>query len=124
MAQRLLLAIFLGGAAGGLARAALERGWPADGHSWPWVTFAVNLAGTAALAYVIARLGRRTYVRALVGVGFCGALTTFSTLQLEVLELVHNRCFGLAVGYAAASVGGGLAVALAVSALARPRPAP
>ena len=72
MGRRLLLAIFLGGAAGGLARAALERGWPADGHSWPWVTFAVNLAGTAILAYVIAHLGERTYVRALAGIGFCG----------------------------------------------------
>ena len=43
-------AIFLGGAAGGLARAALEQAWPADGHGWPWVTFAVNIAGTALLA--------------------------------------------------------------------------
>ena len=57
MGARLLPAIFLGGAAGGLARAALEQAWPADGHSWPWVTFAVNIAGTALLAYVVARLG-------------------------------------------------------------------
>ena len=48
MGLRLLLAIFLGGGAGGLARAALERGWPADGHSWPWGTFAVKVpAGTS-----------------------------------------------------------------------------
>ena len=123
MGRRLLLAIFLGGAAGGLARAALERGWPADGHSWPWVTFAVNLAGTAILAYVIAHLGERTYVRALAGVGFCGALTTFSTLQLEALELAHDHHVALAVAYAGGSVGGGLLVAYGVSSLARPRPA-
>ena len=48
--------------AGGLARAALERHWPADGHGWPWVTFAVNLAGTALLAscYCSCRGGRRS----------------------------------------------------------------
>jgi CrcB protein len=123
MGRRLLLAIFLGGAAGGLARAALERGWPADGHSWPWVTFAVNLAGTAILAYVVCRLERRTYVRALVGIGFCGALTTFSTLQLEALELAHDHQVALAIAYAVGSVGGGLLVAAGVSSLARPRPA-
>ena len=63
MGVRLLAAIFAGGAAGGLARAALERHWPADGHSWPWVTFGVNLAGTALLAYVITRLSHRPYAR-------------------------------------------------------------
>jgi CrcB protein len=124
MGRRLLLAIFLGGAAGGLARAALERGWPADGHSWPWVTFAVNMAGTAVLAYVVTRLERRTYVRALIGVGFCGALTTFSTLQLEALELAHHHHVALAIAYAAGSVAGGLLIAYGVSAPARPRPAP
>ena len=56
MRERLLPAIFLGGAAGGLARAALEQAWPASGHGWPWVTFAVNIAGTALLASVLAVL--------------------------------------------------------------------
>ena len=91
MGGRLLLAIFLGGAGGGLARAALERAWPADGHSWPWVTFAVNIAGTALLAYLATRIGGWPSARPLLGIGFCGALTTFSTLQLEALELVHDH---------------------------------
>ena len=58
MGGRLLFAIFLGGAGGGLARAALEREWPADGHSWPWVTFAVNIAGTGlGAAYGLGSIG-------------------------------------------------------------------
>jgi CrcB protein len=117
--QRILLAIFLGGAAGGLARAVLEREWPADGRSWPWVTFAVNAAGTAVLAFVVARLDGRRYARPLVGVGFCGALTTFSTMQLEALELAHRHHVVLALAYAAGSVGAGLLVAFGVAALAR-----
>jgi CrcB protein len=118
--RRSLLAIFLGGAAGGLARALLEREWPADGRSWPWVTFAVNVAGTAVLAFVVARLEPRRCARPLVGVGFCGALTTFSALQLEALELAHRDHVALAIAYAGGSVGAGLVVALAVAGLARP----
>jgi CrcB protein len=122
MGWRLLLAIFLGGAGGGLARAALEREWPADGHSWPWVTFAVNIAGTALLAYVVTHLGGRPLARPLLGIGFCGALTTFSTLQLEALELAHDHHVALGAAYAAGSIGVGLLTARAVSALVRRRP--
>jgi CrcB protein len=120
MRQRLLLAVFLGGVAGGLARTLLERTWPSDGRTWPWVTFAVNIAGTAVLAYVVARLSERRYARPLVGVGFCGALTTFSTLQLEALELAHRHHVALAIAYAAGTIGAGLFVAYGVGRLARP----
>jgi fluoride exporter len=116
MGERILLAIFAGGAAGGLARAALEHAWPADGHSWPWVTFAVNVAGTALLASIITHLNARPYARPLVGIGFCGALTTFSTLQLEALELADNHHAALGAAYAAASIGAGLLAAYAASA--------
>jgi CrcB protein len=44
----------------------------------------VNVAGAALLGYVVAALPHR---RPLLGTGFCGGLTTFSTLQLEALEL-------------------------------------
>jgi CrcB protein len=115
MGTRLLAAIFAGGAAGGLARAALERHWPADGHSWPWVTLAVNLAGTALLAYVITRLNHRPSARPLLGIGLCGALTTFSTLQLEALQLADNDHALLGATYAVTSIAAGLLVAYAVS---------
>ncbi len=115
-----LLAILLGGAAGGLARAGLERASPADGTGWPWVTFAVNVAGTAVLAYVVTRHGERPLARPLVGIGFCGALTTFSTLQLEALQLADGGHAALGAAYALGSIGAGLLIAWAVSALARP----
>ena len=111
MGVRLLAAIFAGGAAGGVARAALERHSPSDGHSWPWVTFGVNLAGTALLAYVITCLSHRPYARPLIGIGLCGALTTFSTLQLEALELADNDHAVLGATYALTSIVAGLLVA-------------
>jgi CrcB protein len=115
MRARLLLTIFVGGAVGGLARAGLERGWPADGRSWPWVTFAVNIAGTAVLAYVVTRLSHRPQARPLLGIGLCGALTTFSTLQLEALELADHDRAALGATYALTSIAAGLLVAYAVS---------
>jgi fluoride exporter len=117
--ERLLWAIFLGGAAGGAARAALARAWPGDGHSWPWVTFAVNIAGTAFLAFVIARLDRHRSARPLLGIGLCGALTTFSTFQLEALELARNHHAPLAAGYVALSLAAGMLAAFAVLRLPR-----
>jgi len=126
MHARLLPAIFLGGAAGGLSRAALEQAWPANGHSWPWVTFAVNIAGTVVLAslFVLVQQWRRhpPYLGPLLGIGLCGALTTFSTLQLELLQMLDHGEGGLAAGYAVASVAAGLlAIALTTNLVRRAR---
>jgi CrcB protein len=126
MGARILLAIFAGGVAGGVARAALEQAWPASGHGWPWVTFAVNIAGTALLAYVITSLDTRIapsiYARSLLGIGLCGALTTFSTLQLEALELADNHHALLGAAYALLSVGAGMLAIYVVTRIVRAKP--
>ena len=48
---------------------AWSRAAPADGRSWPWVTFAVNIAGTTLLAYVVTRLSHRPHASPLLGIG-------------------------------------------------------
>jgi fluoride exporter len=114
MQERLLLAIFVGGAIGAVARAGLVEAFPVTGHGWPWATFLVNIVGAALLGYFVTRLQERlppsTYPRPLVGTGLCGALTTFSTLQVEVIELVRNEHALLGVSYMAVSVTAGLLV--------------
>lgn len=113
---RVAAAVVLGGAAGAVARHWLALELPVgDGSRWPWATFAANLAGTAVLGVLLAgasRLpARAALLRPLVGAGFCGALTTFSTLQVELIALGRDGHAWLAAGYLAASLGGGLALA-------------
>jgi CrcB protein len=118
-----LIAVFAGGCAGAVARAATGEWLPHDPDAWPWATFAVNLAGSALLAWAVTRLTERMpptrYLRPLLGTGFCGALTTFSTLQVEVLDIADAGHTGLAAGYAAASLAAGLAIVWLATAAAR-----
>jgi CrcB protein len=107
----LLAAVAVGGAAGTLIRAGLERTWPAGPGAWPWATFGANLAGAFVLGLVVAALPAWRRVRPLLGTGFCGALTTFSTFQVELIRLARAHETLIAGGYAAASVGLGLAAA-------------
>lgn len=121
--RRELVAIFAGGSVGAVARAELAQALPFHTGSWPWATFAVNIAGAFALGYFVTRLQERlpvsAYRRPLLGTGFCGALTTFSTMQVEVLRLLDAGCVGLAVGYLAASVLAGLVAVAAATDLVR-----
>jgi CrcB protein len=119
-----LAAIFAGGFAGAIARALLVEALPHDPARWPWATFIANGAGALLLGYLTTRLQERlplsAYRRPLLGTGLCGALTTFSTMQLEVLRMLDHGAAGLAAGYVAASiVTGFLAVALATNLVRR-----
>jgi fluoride exporter len=101
------VAVFAGGCLGALARAGLAELLPPAAGGWPWATFVANLAGAFVLGWVAAVVhrGRR---RAFLATGVCGALTTFSGLQLELLELLDRGRLGAAAGYAGASLALGL----------------
>ena len=105
--MRGLTAVFIGGVAGALARAGVADALAHDPGGWPWATLVVNVAGAFVLGWVAAR----NYRRALLGQGFCGALTTFSTFQLELLQMLDRDRLGLAAAYAAVSLALGLAAA-------------
>jgi CrcB protein len=108
-----LAAIFTGGFAGAIARAALEEtASPRPGH-WPWATFLINITGALLLGYFATRLQERLplsrYRRPLLGTGLCGALTTFSTMQLELLRMIDHHRWTAAAAYAVASIAAGFA---------------
>ena len=121
-----MAAIFAGGAVGALLRVALLQAGAGSAPGWPWVTFSENVIGTFLLGYFATRLQERlplsAYRRPLLGTGFCGAFTTFSTMQLELLTMLDAHRYGLAVAYAAASITVGYAaVHLATSFVRRAR---
>jgi fluoride exporter len=118
-----LAAIFAGGFLGALVRAALAKGLVAPAYEWPWATFAVNMLGAALLGYFVTRLQERLppslYGRAFLGTGVCGALTTFSTVVVELAQMLEGDHLALAAGYAAASLAGGLAAVFMTTKLVR-----
>ncbi len=123
---RELAAIFVGGFAGAIARAELLAALPYRVGSWPWATFIVNVCGAFLLGYFTTRLQERlpvsAYRRPLLGTGLCGALTTFSTMQLELLRMLDDDRVGLAVAYGLVSVAAGfLAVTVATNLVRRAR---
>ena len=67
----------------------------------------VPLIQTGIVAALVSRDDPR-HLRALLAVGFCGGLTTFSTFGYETVSLLQSRAYAVALAYA----GGSFAVAL------------
>lgn len=116
-------AIALGGAAGTALRAGIAQVLPTRIGAFPWATLTVNVSGSLILGLVIAlaveRAAPQRYLRPLVGTGFCGGLTTFSTFAVETDSLVRAGRLGVAVGYALVSVAAGLVAVWAGARVAR-----
>ena len=119
------LLVLLGGTIGAPARYLTDRALQARHDSvFPWGTFAVNMAGSLVLGFLLGaqrHLGLSTSVVLLLGTGFCGGLTTFSAFGYETLRLLEDGAVGeaslnvigsLVVGVLAAWLGFRLAVAL------------
>lgn len=105
-----LAAIYAGGVIGALVRVGLEEALPHGPASWPWATFAVNMAGAFMLGYFVARLHDHpedSLAHPFLTTGICGTLTTFSTLQLELFELVDGGHLALAASYLATTLAAG-----------------
>lgn len=86
----------------------------------PWGTWTVNVAGSLVLGLVAGAVahGAPTWLATLVGTGFCGALTTFSTFSFETVRLAEDGRWSAAAGNVVGSVVAGLAASAGGYALA------
>ncbi len=105
--------VLLGGAIGAPLRYLTDLLVQSRYHgAFPWGTFLVNVAGSLLLGVTAALVsaGASPWVYALVGTGFCGALTTFSTFSYETVRLVEEGSIFKAVMNCLGSVAVGLGV--------------
>ncbi|MCW2600558.1 MAG: crcB3 [Frankiales bacterium] len=112
---RVVAAVFVGGCVGGLGRYLVDQAWPAGAHAFPWATFTINTTGSFLLGLLLVlvteMLPPTTYVRPLLGTGFCGAWTTFSAVTAGTDQLVAHGHAAMGVVVVLASVLAGLAAA-------------
>ena len=125
MTLGLFLAVAAGGFVGAPSRYLLDRyisGRALSGR--PWGTLVINVTGSLLLGFLtgLTMTGHLSEIgKALLGTGFCGAYTTFSTFTFEsvrlledgrIVDAVGNVVISAAVGLAAAAAG--LAIGLAM----------
>lgn len=118
--RRDLTAVFAGGCVGTLGRASLAELVAHDPGAWPWATLVANVVAAALLGLFTTRPPRADLFPAL-GPGLCGGLSTFSTLQLELLWMLDAGHTALAATYAVVSVALGLLAVTGGTALGRSR---
>jgi fluoride exporter len=107
------LMIAAGAAAGAPTRYLLNRAVQTrHGTVFPWGTLAVNVAASLILGMLTgAAAAVSPSMSALVGTGFCGALSTFSTFSYETMRLTRLRERRYAAANVAVSVLAGLGAA-------------
>jgi len=121
-----LVAVVLGGILGTGLRLALDQVVAPD-SAFPWATLLINLVGSFALGFLVARVWPTApaWLRAGLGTGLLGSFTTFSAVIVSLLTLTAAGMTLLAVTYLVASLVLGFAAALAgvrLGAPARTRP--
>jgi CrcB protein len=118
----MLLAVAVAGALGAASRYLLD-GLVQDRVEgvFPWGTWVINVSGSLVLGFLTGLAlyhGLTDAPKAVIGTGFLGAYTTFSTLMFETIRLYEDGSRYESLLNAAGSLAGGLAAAAAGLALA------
>ena len=108
------LGIFLAGMLGGIVRFQISR-WLPSSPDFPWGTLIVNYLGIFCLVYLVkgylVSKGTSKGIILALGTGFCGGLTTFSSLILDAVKMLDTGRYISLLVYLILSVGGGLLLA-------------
>jgi fluoride exporter len=111
--QGLIVAsLAVGGSLGAISRYAISLASPTVTGRFPWGTFAINVSGSFVLGFLLIVLTEQfplgRLARPVIGTGFIGAYTTFSTFMVEAVLLVRAGDPALALAYLGASLVVGL----------------
>lgn len=92
MAFKSLVAVFIGGGLGSVGRFYISQllirlNWVPSPH---WATFVINILASALLVIVSKEYGDRPLLVLLLGTGFCGGWSTFSTFSVETAQLITS----------------------------------
>jgi fluoride exporter len=119
--ERLLLVCLAGGLGSGLRYVVI--GWAARtfGGAWPYGVLIVNVVGSFALGLVamVAASKLGPAMRAVLGAGFLGGLTTYSAFNQDTLGLLERKMYGQAAAYVVVMIAACLAAGACGIALAR-----
>ena len=102
-----LLYIAVFGALGSLARYGVGLWGASYGLFFPWGTLLINVLGSLILGFVATLALEHQLsetMRLAIAVGFCGAFTTFSTFELEVMNALLEGRFFMAAAYVTSSL--------------------
>lgn len=102
-----IIYVALGAAVGGVARYLVSFFITPPAGGFPWATFIVNVAGSFIIGLILFLYSERSpneSMRLLLGVGFCGGLTTFSTFSAETVQLLQLQREAIAFAYIGASL--------------------
>jgi CrcB protein len=104
-----VVGVAIGGACGSVVRYGVGRllGWCLPEASSMIATGIVNLVGAFLLGVVVTMFQASPKPNGwvlLLGVGFCGGMTTFSTLAMELADLMHAKRFWGMAGYGIGSL--------------------
>lgn len=102
------LLVAAGGAAGSMFRYACSLWLTPVGTSFFWGTFVANIAGTLLIGFIAELAAIKAHlspeIRLLLMTGFCGGLTTLSSLVFEANNLLRDREFLWALAYGLATL--------------------
>lgn len=111
-----LLAVFIGGGVGSVARWLISMKLNSLSSNIPVGTLIVNLVGAFIIGLALALFTRMTHIdpvwKLLITTGFCGGLTTFSTFSVEVVYLIQDGKLAWAAGTVLLNLAGSLAMTM------------